>query len=101
MRIQALSPEPAVICRSPNPKEVYTYSPALCVLPDGSLLATLDFGVKPGCERLLTQGRGQVMRSFDGGESWTPSGNFPFIHARPFLGWENRLYSRTHGRSVR
>lgn len=95
MRIQALSPEPAVIYRSPNPKEVYTYSPALCVLPDGSLLATLDFGVKPGCERLLTQGRGQVMRSFDGGESWMPSGNFPFIHARPFLA-EKTVYILGH-----
>ncbi len=79
------------IYRSPEPKTVWAYSPGICVLPSGRLIATMDqggVGVKdlPGDKVQLGKFhfQGKIYISDDGGESWLEVGEFPFCHARPF-----------------
>ena len=80
------------VFRSPDPKNIYCYSPGLALTPGGRLIATLDLG-GPGVDKLsgpkgLYQGskwQGKVFVSDDKGSSWRHVVDFPFIHARPFV----------------
>lgn len=85
------------VYESPSPESIFTYTPGICVLPGGRLLATMDLG-GPGVaemeEAFPSENGvflGKVFTSDDGGASWQCKGNFPFQHARPFLAGE-RIY---------
>ena len=85
------------VYESPSPESIFTYTPGICVLPGGRLLATMDLG-GPGVAEMeeafpAENGvfLGKVFTSDDGGASWQCKGNFPFQHARPFLAGE-RIY---------
>ncbi len=80
------------IYRSPDPKTVWAYSPGICALPSGRLIATMDQG-GPGVKNLPGEKgmswksfcQGKIYISDDGGETWRHVGDFPFCHARPFV----------------
>lgn len=97
-RIEALAHDCSVVVRSPSPQDIYTYSPGICALPDGRLIATMDMG-GPGVPRLegpkgTREGQplqGRVYVSDDRGATWRLTAYFPYMHARPF--WDDgRLY---------
>ncbi len=85
-----------LVYASPDPANLFAYSPGLCVGPEGSLIASLDLG-GPGARDLdgplfdrVLNGRpshwqGRVMRSVDGGVTWEWQASYPFMHARPFV----------------
>ncbi len=63
-------PPGVVIAHYPQKSGLYVGSPSLCILPDGSYVASHDeFGPSSG---YLTGAFSQVYRSEDRGESWTP-----------------------------
>ncbi|MEF3306930.1 sialidase family protein [Paenibacillus sp. GYB003] len=91
-KVKPLADSYVTLFESPNPDQIYGFSPGIAVLPGGRLLATIDLGGK-GVPQLdgpkgsrhgyITQGR--VYVSDDGGKTWRHSATFPFMHARPFL----------------
>ena len=91
-RIRPLADEFTVVCRSPDPKSVYCYTPGICRLPSGRLVATCDLG-GPGMKGVENMGR--VFVSDDRGATWRKTGEFPLCHARPFTAG-GRLYIIGH-----
>lgn len=100
-RIRPLANDFVTLYESPDPRNVFAYSPGIIRLEDAKLvatagprlMATLDLG-GPGVmelegvkyqrdEKRFWQGR--VYTSDDGGETWTRRVDFPFMHARPFV----------------
>lgn len=93
---QPLAQDHVVLYASPDPANLFAYSPGLCVGPDGNLVATIDLG-GPGAKQLEepifhrelngrpSKWQGRVLRSTDGGETWAEKTRFPFMHARPFV----------------
>jgi len=82
----------SVLDHSPDPKRIFTYSPGICALPNGRLIATMDIcgeGVKDieGVKGVMgeKQCQGKIFVSDDGGESWRFITNTPMMHARPFV----------------
>ncbi len=80
------------LIRSPDPKRIFTFSPGICVLPSGRLVATMDLcgsgvaeleGVKGDVKGKACQGK--IFVSDDGGESWRFITDTPMMHARPFV----------------
>ena len=91
-RIRPLADDFVTVCRSPDPKTVYCYTPGICRLESGRLVATCDFGgkgVKKG------EPRGHIFVSDDHGLSWRLTGTFPMCHARPFVAG-GKLYVLGH-----
>lgn len=88
-----LAQDHAVVFASPDPQQVHAYSPGICRLPSGRLVATCDLsgpgmaiidgptGVSPETGRPC---QGRVFLSDDHGRSWRHVHRFPFMHARPF-----------------
>ena len=74
-----LAPVMSVIKKSPAPQELFTYSPGICVLESGRIIATLDT-----LDRRTNEKKGYIYLSDDGGRHWRFVANFPFYHARPF-----------------
>ncbi len=74
------------VYHSPDPKNIFAFSPGICALESGRLIATMDRG-GPWFKTDEASGveRGQIFLSDDGGESWRLAGTFPFCHARPFV----------------
>ncbi len=77
--------------RSPDPNRLYAYSPGICALPDGRLVATMDIGGPsvgelPGVKGWIgkTAVQGKIFVSDDGGISWRHVADTPMQHARPF-----------------
>lgn len=80
-----------VVYESPDPKDVYAYSPGLARLSSGRLVATMDQGgrgvaslpdmKKDGDGHLW---RGKVFTSDDRGRTWAHRCDTPLMHARPF-----------------
>ncbi|MCF7854886.1 MAG: glycoside hydrolase, partial [Candidatus Pacebacteria bacterium] len=79
---------------SPDPRQIYCYSPGIERLASGRLVASLDIG-GPGVEALPGEkflrrnsfGRcwlGKIFTSDDKGLTWLHRSDFPFMHARPF-----------------
>lgn len=93
-RVPLLANDYVAVFTSPDPANVFTYTPGILRLPSGRLVATLDLG-GPGVKNLpgvkATQGegpnnwQGKIFTSDDGGQSWRWRSDFPFFHARPFL----------------
>jgi hypothetical protein len=101
-KIKALAPNPVIVYRSPYPADVYPYSPGICLLPSGRLVASIDLSGKgmdkmPGIkvERYHALWKGKIFVSDDKGLSWRNTADFPFLHARPFAD-NNRVYLVGH-----
>ena len=96
----------SIFYRSPYPESVYCYSPALCRLASGRLVASFDFG-GPGTAQLGTVLSGsscdgasgnvcKVFYSDDHGSSWHHAADLPMLHARPFEAG-GKVYIIGHG----
>jgi hypothetical protein len=92
--VRPLANEFTVLFQSPDPANVYTYSPGILVCPDGRLITSIDLGgpgVKdlPGPKGTVKEGarlwQGKVFTSDDGGKTWSHRCDYPYMHARPFL----------------
>ncbi len=94
--IRPLAQDGTEIYRSPDPQQIYSYSPGICVLHNGRLIATNDLGGPsvanlpgPKAERVRGEAahywQGNVFVSDDQGKNWTHKTSFPFMHARPFI----------------
>ena len=102
--VRPLANDFVTVCESPDPANVYCYTPGLARLPSGRLVATMDLGgpglakhvesvTGPHGKKLLL--RGQIFTSDDHGQTWVLRGRFPFMHARPFVAG-NSLYVLGH-----
>ncbi|MBR0504517.1 MAG: exo-alpha-sialidase, partial [Kiritimatiellae bacterium] len=89
-RIKPLADDFVVVCKSPDPQRVYCFTPGICRLPSGRLVATCDLG-GPG----VKGPRGRIFVSDDHGKTWRKTGEFPLAHARPFLAG-GKLYILGH-----
>ncbi len=92
----------AVLYRSEDPQNIYAYSPGVCILPDGRMIATMDQGgpgvaslkgVKGAIGKTFVQGK--IFVSDDRGESWRHVADTPMQHARPFAAG-NSVYVLGH-----
>ena len=88
------------IFESPDPGRIHCYSPGICRLPSGRLVATFDLGGAgagelPGAKwprgEMGWAWQGKIYSSDDAGRSWTHRADFPFMHARPFVSGD-RVY---------
>ncbi len=85
-QIRPLADDFVVVFESPDPGKVFCYTPGLCRLPSGRLVATLDLG-GPGVASLpgakadvcTEKGswQGKILTSDDGGKSWQLRAEFP------------------------
>lgn len=91
--IRPLAQEHVVVSASPDPARVYCYSPGLCRLPSGRLVATADWGgegvaavpgAKAAYQECCGHWQGRIHLSDDHGATWRLVATFPFLHARPF-----------------
>lgn len=73
-------------------KSEYCYTPGICVLKSGRIIATLDH-TYPG---ISPKEKGMIYIS-DDGEHFRFVGYFPFQHARPFEAGRCRIYYRPSG----
>lgn len=99
-----LAQEHVAVFASPDPQKVHAYSPGICRLPSGRLVATCDLcgpdmsiiagptGISPENGRPC---QGRVYLSDDRGRSWRHAHSFPFMHARPFAAG-GRVYVLGH-----
>ena len=100
--VRPLARDFVIVYRSPDPENIYTYSPGLCRMPDGRLIATLDLG-GPGAKdlpgpkgaRLGKQLQCKVFTSDDRGRTWIHRVDLPTFHATPFLAGDS-LYLLGH-----
>lgn len=91
-RIQPLAANPVIVCRSPDPDRLYCYSPGICRLTHGRLVATSGMG-GPGAANLegptgLRYGspaQGRFFTSDDQGRSWQLRARRTIMHHRPFV----------------
>jgi hypothetical protein len=107
-RVSPLAPDYVRVFESPDPQRVYGYSPGICRLPNGRLVATCDFG-GPGAKDLPgaktdtgdygAPNQGRVATSDDGGRTWTERARIPLMHATPFVAG-NAVYIIGHGRDL-
>lgn len=92
--VQPLANEYVTVWESPDPAGVYAYSPGICRLASGRLIATTDSSGPKSVElqrepRWITANgarswQGRVFSSDDRGRTWEQRTVFPFLHARPF-----------------
>ena len=102
MTVRPLADEYVTVCGSPEPERLFCFSPGLCRLANGRLVATMDWG-GPGAGELSgpiayhgkKPWQGRACTSDDGGQTWTERLRFPFYHARPFAAG-GRLYILGH-----
>ena len=91
-RVRPLADEFTVVCRSADPENVFCYTPGICRLDTGRLVATCDYG-GPGMQGEKETGR--IYLSDDRGVTWRQTGTFALCHARPFVAG-GRLYVLGH-----
>lgn len=91
-KIEKLAEEYSIVYRSPDPKNLYAFSPGICALPNGRLVVTMDVGGPGMAQDPMT---GKVFVSDDGGATWQHKTDMPFRHARPFVAG-NALYVLGH-----
>ncbi len=104
-----LAQDHVTVFASPDPQAVHAYSPGICRLPSGRLVATCDLcgpdmsiidgptGISPENGRPC---QGRVYLSDDHGRSWRHAHSFPFMHARPFAAGGS-LYVLGHAADLR
>ncbi|MBL9124083.1 MAG: hypothetical protein JNG90_10660 [Planctomycetaceae bacterium] len=92
--IHPLADDFVVVYESPDPGKVFCYTPGLCRLASGRLVATLDLGgpgvaALPGLKADVCTEKGswqgKILTSDDGGKSWQLRGEFAGAHARPLV----------------
>jgi hypothetical protein len=83
---QPLAQDYTVIFRNPDP-EYYVEGPGLAKLDDGSLLAVVPVvpRAKWSEERRASKSVTHLLRSADGGKTWTELSSLPYYSAAPFL----------------
>ena len=104
--IRPLADDFVTVFKSPDPKQIYAYSPGIVRLDSGRLVATLDLG-GPGIKKWLEHKglrHGQsiqtkIFTSDDAGKSWTHRADAPFMHARPFTAGKS-LYVLGHAEDL-
>lgn len=92
MHITPLANAYTRVFESPDPARLFCFSPGLCALPGGRLVATFDLGGPgaagldgpKGLSRTGKPAQARVALSDDGGASWRQRASLPFMHARPF-----------------
>lgn len=99
VRVRPLADDFVKIFESPDPQNIYCYTPGITRCPSGRLVATMDLG-GPGVSKLPGQDpsnpkRGKVFTSDDHGKTWIHHADFPMLHARPFMAG-NSLYILGH-----
>jgi hypothetical protein len=91
---QPLANDFVKVFESPDPQNVFCYSPGIARCPSGRLIATLDLGGSgvrklPGAKAVHgdfgSPSQGKVFTSDDHGKTWKHRVDFPFLHARPFI----------------
>ncbi|MFO7870431.1 MAG: sialidase family protein [Kiritimatiellia bacterium] len=102
--IASLADDFTTVYESPDPENLYPYSPGIARLESGRLIATMDLG-GPGVRQLPGRKwkhsqrdavwQGRVYTSDDKGQTWKYRADFPFMHARPFVAG-NSLYVLGH-----
>ncbi len=82
---------PTIVFESPDPAQLYCYSPGIAMLRNGRMIATLDLGGKgvtnlegPKGIRYGEYTMGKAFIRKDGTDRWEHVLDFPFMHARPF-----------------
>jgi len=98
--VRPLANDFVVVYESPDPANVYAYSPGLVQLPGGRLIATMDQGGRgvsklPNIERDGMIWRGRIYASDDEGKTWQFKSDSPMCHARPFTAGKS-LYVLGH-----
>ena len=100
--IRPLADDFVTVFKSPDPKQIYAYSPGIARLPNGRLVATLDLGgpgmknwLEPKGLRYGQPTQTKIFTSDDAGNSWTHRADAPFMHARPFTAGKS-LYVLGH-----
>lgn len=90
--VQELAPGFIKVCESPDPQRVYCYSPGICRLPNGRLLATSGMGGPGTAEldgekgmRYGSPAQGRFFTSDDRGKTWTLRAKRAVMHHRPFV----------------
>jgi len=101
----ALANDFTVVYESPDPADVYAYSPGLIQLPGGRLIATMDQGGRgvkklPNISRDGLLWRGRIYASDDGGKTWCLKAESPMLHARPFLAGDSVYVLGHQGRLI-
>lgn len=103
-----LADDYSVVVQSPNPENVYCYSPGLLKTKSGRIIATMDFGgvgvkdleasfkYRPNDNRYFA---GRVFVSDDNGLTWCEKAKFPLMHSRPFKAG-NSFYIIGHSRNL-
>ena len=93
MSISPLAQTYSTLYRSPDPRLIRCYSPGMCLLDSGRLVASIDLGGPgvpelPGPVRVDPESadgwQGRIYTSDDRGRSWTHRASALFCHARPF-----------------
>jgi len=88
-RVHPLANDYVTVWESPDPQNIYAYSPGICRLESGRLVASMDRGGKavadlPDGKRDGKVARGVIFTSDDRGKTWAQRATRPFVHARPF-----------------
>lgn len=80
-------------------RQEYAYTPGICVLPNGRIIATMDHVYKGLAEIEMNSQRGLIFLS-DDGENFRFIRHFPAGHARPFVAGNSVYVLGQHGRLV-
>ena len=100
--------EEKTLFESPDPMNVYCYSPGITRTRSGRLIATFDLGGTgvaklPGVKSLHGDfgacNQGKIYVSDNHGESWRHTSDFPMMHARPFAAGDS-LYIIGHSAAL-
>ena len=104
--IRPLANDFVKVFESPDPANVYCFSPGIARCPSGRLVATLDLGgpgvrnfpgVKTERGDFGLPSQGKIFTSDDHGKTWVHRADFPFIHARPFVAGKSLYVLGHHG----
>ena len=96
-QMRPLAQEHVTIWESPDPARIYGYTPGICRLPSGRLVATHEISSagKPVPPENEAVHESRILTSDDGGKTWTHRANFDLSFARPFVAG-NALYVLGH-----
>lgn len=97
-----------IVFESPDPRNIYCFSPGILRLADGKLIATFDLG-GPGVKELPgaksasgdfgMANQCKVFLSNDHGKSWRHTADLPMLQARPFTAG-NSIYLLGRSRGI-